>query len=178
MSRSAIGVGWLEEEFDALGQSFHDRGKRADAMIPLLRRLWSDDVIEEHNEHFDIGPVKFQPKPRRGSIPIEVGGTTAPALRRAGRLGDGWIEVGSPTLEASARSSRSCSPRCRDAGRDGEPFEVTLGGAFGGDLDGVRRSEEIGATRIIVAPVLTDRMSADVIVDFTKRFADEVITRV
>ena len=55
---------------------------------------------------------------------------------------------------------------------------MTLGGAFGDDLDGVRRSEEIGATRIIVAPVLTDRMSADVIVDFTKRFADEVITRV
>ena len=109
-----IGVGWLEEEFDALGQSFHDRGKRADAMIPLLRRLWSDDVIEEHNEHFDIGPVKFQPKPRQGSIPIEVGGTTAPALRRAGRLGDGWIEVGSPTLEVSRREARG---RARRASR-------------------------------------------------------------
>jgi probable F420-dependent oxidoreductase len=71
-----VGVGWLEEEFDAVGRGFHDRGKRTDAMIPLLRRLWSDDVIEEHSEHFEFGPVKFQPKPRHGSIPIEVGGVT------------------------------------------------------------------------------------------------------
>lgn len=172
-----IGVGWLEEEFVAVGRGFHDRGKRADVIIPLLRRLWSEDVIEEHNDHFDFGPVKFQPKPRNGDIPIEVGGTTLPALRRAGRLGDGWIEVGSPNLGVVEEKLDIVLAHRREAGREHRPFEVTLGGAFGRDLDGVRRCEEIGVTRIVVAPVLAERITPEVVADFTKRFADEVISK-
>jgi probable F420-dependent oxidoreductase len=172
-----IGVGWLQEEFEALGRGFHDRGRRADAMISLLRRLWSDDVIEAHDEHFDFGPVRFQPKPRHGSVPIEVGGVSKPALRRAGRLGDGWIETGSPNLEDARAKLDAVLGHRRAAGRDSGPFEVTLGGQFGRDVDDVRRCEDIGATRIIVRPVMAPRMTTDVIVDFVKRFADEVIAR-
>jgi probable F420-dependent oxidoreductase len=172
-----MGVGWLEDEYVALGRSFHDRGKRADAMIALLRRLWTDDVIEEHNEHFDFGPVKFQPKPRHRHIPIEVGGASPAALRRAGRLGDGWIEVGCTTLDDVRAHLEVITAARADAGRGDTPFEVTLSGSFGRDVDGVRRSEEAGATRIIASPVLAERMSAEVVVDFTKRFADEVISQ-
>jgi probable F420-dependent oxidoreductase len=172
-----IGVGWLEEEFDTVGRGFHDRGKRADAMIPLIRRLWSEDVIEEHNEFFSFGPVKFQPKPRQGSIPIEVGGVTKPALRRAGQLGDGWIEIGSPTLDDAKAKLDIVLAHRREAGRADQPFEVTLGGAFGTDLDGVRRCEEIGATRIVVGPPMTQRITPEVVADFTKRYADEVISQ-
>jgi probable F420-dependent oxidoreductase len=172
-----MGVGWLEDEYVALGRSFHDRGKRADAMIALLRRLWTDDVIEEHNEHFDFGPVKFQPKPRHRHIPIDVGGASPAALRRAGRLGDGWIEVGCTTLDDVRAHLEVITAARADAGRGDTPFEVTLSGSFGRDVDGVRRSEEAGATRIIASPVLAERMSAEVVVDFTKRFADEVISQ-
>jgi probable F420-dependent oxidoreductase len=175
-----IGVGWLEDEFDVVGRGFHDRGKRTDAMIPLMRRLWTDDVIEVHDDHFDFGPVKFQPKPRFGSIPIEVGGVSAPALRRAGRLGDGWIEIGSPTLEAAREKLDIVLAHRHDAGRDGQPFEVTLGGLFGRDVDGVRRCGDAGATRIVVAPMMSpgERITPDFVADFCKRFADEVITQV
>jgi probable F420-dependent oxidoreductase len=172
-----IGVGWLQEEFEVVGRGFHDRGRRADAMIPLLRRLWRDDVIEEHSEHFDFGPVKFEPKPRRGSVPIEVGGVSKPALRRAGRLGDGWIETGSATVEDAKAKLEQVLDHRRAAGRESEPFEVTLGGRFGRDADAVRRCEDIGATRIIVSPVVAPRMTSDVAIDFVKRFADEVIAR-
>ncbi|MFI5053414.1 MAG: LLM class F420-dependent oxidoreductase [Acidimicrobiia bacterium] len=172
-----IGVGWLEDEFVAVGRGFHDRGKRADAMIPLLRRLWSDDVIEEHNEYFDFAPVKFQPKPRKGFIPIEVGGVTMPALRRAGRLGDGWIEIGSPTLEAAKEKLDVVLGYRREAGREDLPFEVTLGGGFGLDLDSVRRCEDIGATRIVVGPSMAQKITPEVVADFTKQFADEVISK-
>ena len=79
-----IGVGWLEDEFVAVGRGFHDRGKRTDVMIPLLRRLWSDQVIEEHNEHFDFAPVKFQPKPRNGFDP-DRGGRDHEACAAPGR---------------------------------------------------------------------------------------------
>jgi probable F420-dependent oxidoreductase len=172
-----IGVGWLEDEFVAVGRGFHDRGKRTDAMIPLLRRLWSDQVIEEHNEHFDFAPVKFQPKPRNGSIPIEVGGTTKPALRRAGRLGDGWIEVGSSTLEEAKQKLDIVHGHRREAGRENQPFEVTFNGAFGRDLDGVHRCEDVGATRIIVTPMITEKITPELVADYTKRFADEVIAK-
>jgi probable F420-dependent oxidoreductase len=172
-----VGVGWLEEEFTAVGRGFHDRGKRADAMIPLLRRLWSEDVIEEHTEHFDFGPVKFQPKPRHGSIPIEVGGITKPALRRAGRLGDGWIEIGSPTLDDVKTKLDIVMGYRREAGRENQPFEVTLGGAFGRDVSGIRRCEELGATRVVVAPMTSERLTPEIVSDFTKRFADEVISK-
>jgi probable F420-dependent oxidoreductase len=172
-----IGVGWLEDEFTAVGRSFHDRGKRTDVMIPLLRRLWSDDVIEHHDEHFEIPPIKFQPKPRFGTIPIEVGGVSQPALRRAGRLGDGWIEIGSPTLESAREKLDVIDAHRREAGREDLPFEVTLGGAFGRDLDGIRRCEEVGATRIVVAPMVSERLTPEIVADFTKRFADEVIAK-
>src|SRR5437016_8907112 len=95
-----VGVGWLEAEFETVGQSFHDRGSRTDEIIPLLRRLWTEDTIEHEGDHFRFGPVRFEPKPvQKPCPPIEVGGTTPAALRRAGRLGDGWIEVGARDLD-------------------------------------------------------------------------------
>ncbi|HEY3941117.1 MAG TPA: LLM class F420-dependent oxidoreductase [Acidimicrobiales bacterium] len=172
-----VGVGWLEDEFLAVGRSFHDRGRRADVMIPLLRRLWSEDVVEHHDEHFDIPPVKFQPKPRFGSIPIEVGGASAAALRRAGRLGDGWIEIGSASLDDVGKKLEVIAGHRRDAGREDLPFEVTLGAAYGRDIDGIRRCEEAGATRVVVGPSVAGRIELDDVVSFTKRFADEVISR-
>jgi probable F420-dependent oxidoreductase len=172
-----VGVGWLEEEFVAVGQSFRRRGRRTDDMIPLLRRLWSDDVIEEHTAHFDFGPVKFQPKPRQPMIPIEVGGTTPAALRRAGRLGDGWIETGCETLEEAREKLEVVLAARVDAGRAERPFEVSFSGRLGHDVDSAHRCEEAGATRIIATPGRADGTGADTVVDWTKRFGDEVISR-
>jgi alkanesulfonate monooxygenase SsuD/methylene tetrahydromethanopterin reductase-like flavin-dependent oxidoreductase (luciferase family) len=172
-----VGVGWLEEEYVAVGRSFHDRGKRADVMILLLRRLWSEDVIEHHDEHFDIPPIKFQPKPRFGTIPIEVGGGSAPALRRVGRLGGGWIEIGSGSLEAAVEKIAVINTHRKDAGRDDLPFEVTLGGAYGSDLDSLRRCEDAGAIRVVVAPKFESRITPELVAEFTKRFADEILTK-
>ncbi len=172
-----IGVGWLEEEFTYVGLSPRTRGKRTDAMIPLLRQLWSDDEIEAHDEHFDFGPVKFQPKPRQATIPIEVGGSTKAALRRAGALGDGWIEVGAATHDEAAAMLAVVTQARADAGRSDEPFEVSFSGRLGHDLDSVRRSAEAGATRVIVTPTTSDRITPDAITDWIKRFADDVIAR-
>jgi probable F420-dependent oxidoreductase len=173
-----VGVGWLEDEFVALGQSFRDRGRRTDEMIPLLRRLWSDDVIEEHSAHFDFGPVKFQPKPRQQMIPIEVGGTTLPALRRAGRLGDGWIETGSKTLDEARDKLGIVLAARAEAGRAELPFEVSFSGTLARDIDMTRRCEDAGATRIIATPGRVGGTDADAIIDWTKRFGDDVISRV
>lgn len=173
------GVGWLEDEFDYVGMPFRTRGKRADATIDAIRRLWSEDVIEVHDEHFDFGPVKFQPKPvQRPSIPIHIGGTSASACRRAGRLGDGWIELGSKDIaDFEAKLAMVMSARA-EAGRSG-PFEVTMPTPLYDTLDGYQRLEDAGVTRVVVAPKgpKGERPTPAAWIDWSKRFADEVIAK-
>lgn len=173
-----IGVGWLEEEFDALGQSFHDRGRRTDEIVTLLRRLWTEETVEHHDEHFDFGPVRFEPKPvQKPGPPIEIGGASPAALRRAGRLGDGWIEIGARDLPHLGDMLQTVEQHRRDSGRDHLPFEVTTTNDKVPDLDAVRHARDVGVTRVIAGPDVTgERLTPETLVDWTKRYADEVIT--
>jgi len=175
-----IGVGWLEDEFDYLDLDFPSRGRRTDAAIGAIRRLWREEVIEVHDEFFDFGPVKFNPKPlQQPSIPIEVGGTSAPALRRAGRLGDGWIEFGSADLDQFKTRLATVMDARTDANRSG-PFEVTASGTLVTDLDSYHRLEDAGATRVITGPPIRDRntrLSPADVIEWAKRFGDEIISR-
>jgi probable F420-dependent oxidoreductase len=174
-----VGVGWLPDEFSYLGLKFETRGTRTDSAIETIRRLWSEDVIDVHDEHFEFGPVKFNPKPlQKPGIPIEIGGGAGPALRRAGALGDGWIEIGSRDLDDFRAKLAVVQAARGKAGRSG-PFEVTtpLRGITSDDLEGYRRAEEAGVTRIIVSPPadVTGRIDPKAASDWAKRFADEVI---
>jgi probable F420-dependent oxidoreductase len=179
------GVGWLEEEFVNAGQSFHDRGRRMDEIIPILRRLWSEDVIEHHGEFYDFGPVKFQPKPlQKPNIPIHIGCHGGPALRRAGRLGDGWIEVGSHDFDTLERRLDIVMTARKEAGLEGDPFEVSSG--LGVNYDTVRRCENLGIARVIVGPRSDPadrgkdpaRMRKEDFAEWTERFANNVITKI
>lgn len=179
-----MGVGWLAEEFDYLGVPFRSRGTRADEIIDILRQLWRDDIIEVHSENFDFGPVKFQPKPSQpGGIPIEVGGATPAALRRAGAKGDGWVEIGAASVEDFQEKLGVVLSARAAAGRTG-PFEVTASGSLatslGSGVDGYRRLEEAGATRVLVGPRPREgesRLTPADAISWAQRFADEVISR-
>ena len=83
------GMGWMPEEFRIGEQAFEQRGRRADEMIEVMRKLWSGDWVEHHGEFYDFAPVKMRPSPTQ-PIPIYVGGFSKPAMRRAAR-NDGWI---------------------------------------------------------------------------------------
>jgi probable F420-dependent oxidoreductase len=171
------GVGWLEQEFDIVGQSFADRGRRMDEIMGILRALWAGGKIEHHGEFYDFGPLSFAPRALQSpSIPIEIGGSSPAALRRAGTIGDGWIEIGSQDLDDLATKVATVTAHRDEAGRTDQPFEITVG--VGSDLDRIRRAQEIGATRILAGATPVDgRVSVDDVVDFTKRYADEVITK-
>lgn len=174
-----IGVGWLADEFDYVGLPFRTRGRRMDATIRAIRALWTQEEIEVKDEFFDFGPVAFQPKPiRPDGIPIEVGGVSPAALRRAGAMGDGWIEVGSATLE-DLRGKLAIVHQARaDAGRDGA-FEVTVCGELAFDPGLYPALAELGVTRVVVDPRrdLGARLDPQENIDWAKRFADEVIAR-
>ncbi|MFI7706345.1 TIGR03619 family F420-dependent LLM class oxidoreductase [Nonomuraea sp. NPDC049480] len=81
-----VGVGWCKEEFVATGQDFHTRGRRLDAMLPALRSLWAGETVTLDG----LPPLSISPTPSQ-RIPVYVGGDSEAALRRAARLGDGWI---------------------------------------------------------------------------------------
>jgi probable F420-dependent oxidoreductase len=90
-----VGVGWLREEFEALGMPFDRRGQRADEYLAAMRSLWCDEVSEFHGELYDLRPCRMYPKPvQRPHPPIHVGGESDAALRRVARLGQGWYSFG------------------------------------------------------------------------------------
>jgi len=118
------GAGWIQEEFAQLGVDFATRGKRFDEMIDVLRALWRGGMVEHHGSRFDFDPLQMSPAPA-AAIPIYIGGLSAPALRRAARLGDGWMGTGQDPAEVPALLRRLRALRA-EAGRASEPFETVV----------------------------------------------------
>jgi alkanesulfonate monooxygenase SsuD/methylene tetrahydromethanopterin reductase-like flavin-dependent oxidoreductase (luciferase family) len=149
-----IGVGWLEEEFDLAGQDFHNRGRRMDELIQVLKLLWTEDEPEFHGRYYDFPPVRFDPKPVQKPHPrILVGGESEAAMRRAARLGDGWSTAGIHyTIESAAEAVRKVRGYAQEYGRENEPFDVYCGSFGWADLDTIRRYQEIGVDSIRVTP--------------------------
>jgi probable F420-dependent oxidoreductase len=87
------GVGWSEREYKALGQGFHDRGRRMDEILDLLRAAWRDDPVTFAGDHYALTDIRFLPKPAH-DIPIWVGGGVEAAFRRGVEKGDGFHVVG------------------------------------------------------------------------------------
>ena len=90
------GVGWMEEEFQALGlDTYAQRGAVTDEYIQLFKELWTKDNPEFHGEHYQLSESGFKPKPvQKPHPPIWIGGHTNPAIRRAAKYGDGWMPIG------------------------------------------------------------------------------------
>ncbi len=101
--RLGVGSGWQESEYEALGMDFHTRGKALDEAIPLLRACWRERTIDFKGDYNRVDAMAMEPKPpTAGGPPIWVGGGNPAALRRAGRLGDGWLGMaGAGTGEIS-----------------------------------------------------------------------------
>lgn len=166
------GVGWMREEYDLAGRDWEHRGRVMDEYVRALRVLWRDEEPQFHGEYLDFGPVYFDPKPvHAGGPPIIIGGESAPAMRRAAALGDGWIGLGATPEQARGHVERLGLLR-REAGRGGEPFEVTVGGQVE-TLDDVAAYEAAGVDRLIVHPWGHPREAAEQI----ERFGAEVIAR-
>lgn len=162
-----IGAGWLGTEWDAVGLDFASRGRRLDEAVDVCRRLWTDEVIEQHGEFFDFDPVMFEPKPVQKPPPVIVGGESPAALRRAARLGDGWVGM-DHTVESVGNAIARLRELREEAGRADQPFEVTVGGPVESEAD-VERWEEAGVDRLIVAPWRRSPEAVDGLREFSER---------
>lgn len=139
-----IGVGWLREEFDALGIPWERRGARTDEYVAAMRTLWTGELTSFEGEFVSFDRVASNPRPANGSIPIVVGGHSRAAAERAGRLGDGFFPGKGDIAELSDIVRQSAA----DAGRDPEAVEITFGsaGLFGDDPKGAM--EELAAAGV------------------------------
>ncbi len=163
-----VGASWLEAEWDAVGLDFATRGRRVDEAISVCQRLWSDRIVEHHGEHFDFGPVMFEPKPVQSPWPpMHIGGDGPAALRRAALVGDGWIPMNHTVEQIPAAAARIAALR-EQAGRTGA-VEITMG--VEADLDALRRAAAAGVGRALVRPWSSGRQTMDGL----RRFADEVL---
>ncbi|MBV8691595.1 MAG: LLM class F420-dependent oxidoreductase [Actinobacteria bacterium] len=145
-----IGVGWLEEEFNAIGIPFSERAARTDETVAALRELWTAEEPTFNGQFTSFEKAKMYPKPPQGQIPIVVGGHTKAAARRAGRLGDGFFPA-STTPESLAELLEVMHKSAADAGRNGDAIEISAGGAM--DVDGIKKFADLGVSRIVIPPL-------------------------
>jgi probable F420-dependent oxidoreductase len=180
--RLVLGVGtspW-REDYEVLGVDWATRGRRMDESIAILRGLAAGGYFEHHGKVFDLPPVKIAPVPG-DPIPVLIGGHADAALRRAARVGDGWMHGGGDPAELPALLERLARFR-REEGTAGRPFQIHVISADAYTPDGVRRLEDQGVTDLIVGfrwPYVTtpDTEPLQAKIDSLRRYADTVITK-
>jgi probable F420-dependent oxidoreductase len=157
-----VGVGWLEEEFAALGVPFADRGRRLDDYIEAMRALWTQSKASVHNTYTNFDNCISRPYPANGTVPIVIGGHSKAAARRAARLGDGFFP-GNGSLAEVTEVFSLLRAECDAIGRDPAEVELTAG-SFGSGFDQmasrIDKLAALGVSRTILAPLPGDKLDA------------------
>jgi probable F420-dependent oxidoreductase len=149
--RLGVGVGWLKEEFDALGVPWAERGRRTDEYIQIMRHLWSGTDVTFSGKFVQLQRVRCLPTPMRADgIPIVIGGHSEAAAARAGSSGDGFFPAAPPDRVADLLQILRRS--AENAGREASAIEIMVDGGPTCDLDTIRRYEDLGVTRVMIAP--------------------------
>lgn len=160
--RLGVGLGWSKMEFEALGQNFHDRGRRVEEQIALMRTLWSNESSSFNGEWHQTENSGINPLPVQRPIPVWIGATDDKPIERAGRLADGWIA--NPRVKPDDDGNRNLGTfrtAARDAGRDPDALGVE-GTVFTGGLGSqawaadTKAWGDFGATNVTVRSTLRE----------------------
>lgn len=180
--RLGIGLGWMADEFELLGQSFAERGARTDEMIAVLRKLWSGEIVEHHGRFYDFGPLTMVPGVER-PIPIIVGGNSKAAQRRVAAHGDGWAPAGL-TIDQVDSALLEIRAMMKAQGREDRPLEIFAACPDATDVAAYQRMEAAGISHLVLKPWAryfevdrTGSAAPQEMEDGIKRFGDEVIAR-
>lgn len=176
-----VGIGWLGEEFAAVGMPFRDRAARTREWIAMMKALWTEETPQFSGRFHSFPPVGFSPKPvQKPHPPIIFGGESRPALKRAVELGDGWF--GARYTPDSVRPKLALLKELTEkAGRDFSRLEITVGlePGFPLTLDTAKRFAEAGVHRLVVfSPGFIPRSRFDTeLYPQMERFAEEVMAK-
>ncbi len=160
-----VGIGWLKEEFVALGVPWARRAARTEEYIEVMQKVWAEDDVTFDGEFVSFSRASSNPKPVARSVPIHIGGHSEAAARRAGRLADGMFLAGGDIghLINVARNTAA------DSGRDPEALEMSVVhmGMFGADVRAaVEETESWGAQRLMIPSLLFMRKTANALAEF------------
>jgi probable F420-dependent oxidoreductase len=185
-----VGVGWMEEEFQALGATFHRRGRLTDEYLLAMRELWTSDQPRFEGETVQFAGLNAWPKPAQQPLPVLVGGYGSPAIRRAVALGDGWHPSNMALADLEPRIGEFRAA-CQQAGRPPTLPIVYRSDLSLGDSAGTSRKAFTGSSAQILedlqafAAVGVDEMvfdfavapveTADDWLGALQRFTDEVL---
>jgi probable F420-dependent oxidoreductase len=172
--RLGVGLGWNQIEYEGLGQDFHTRGRRMEAQIGLLRRLWSEPVLEVHDKWHSIDKAGISPRPNR-QVPIWMGGMNERVLDRTARLADGWLPQGTPDDKMKAAIERLRENLSRE-GRDPAafPFEGRVDMRVGDADEQVKQAkawQDLGASFVSISTMRAGLKPADHI-EVVRRFKE------
>lgn len=160
-----IGIGWCREEYRALNVPFERRGARTEEYIEAMTILWQEDLASYHGDFVSFRDVVALPKPvQRPRPPIIIGGQSPTALRRAARLGDGWISWELP-VKALPGTLQRLETECETIGREPTALRRVIASVYTSpdDLDRYARTAlDHGATELVVAPLVRGRDQRDV----------------
>lgn len=124
-----LGMGWLPQEYAAAGVPFARRGARMEEYLRCLKQLWTQDPVEFTGEFYTVPRSHVGPPPvQQPHPPVLLGGAAAPALRRAGRLADGWICSSRQDLTRIGERVETVRVGAREAGRDPEALRIVVRG--------------------------------------------------
>lgn len=119
--RLGIGVGWNHVEYASLDSEWKTRGVRQGEQVEVLRKLWTEDLVTYSGRFHDLVEVNIVPPPVQRPIPIWFGGSSDAVVKRAARIGDGWMPIIPPGEEAEAKLA-DLRGHLKDFGRDPETF--------------------------------------------------------
>lgn len=181
----AFAVGWNALEYEALNENFHNRGRRMDEQIDVLRALWTQETVEFRGHWHTIDRVGVNPLPIQQPIPIWMAGYAETALRRVARLADGWLPQSPPEVapgggpEVAGETLARVRSYVAEAGRDPSRFEVngTLPMIGRGPDEWQKRLEgwrDLGATHVTVNTATDTQPSLKKHLQAMERFKEEV----
>ena len=142
-----VGIGWLQEEFVAMGVPFERRGARFDDYVEGMRKVWSGDVVEHDSDFLNWHGFKSYPLPVQSPMPVIIGGAKGKIFERIAKHGDGWF---APITDPAELGTALAELRavCKRVGRNYADIEITTMWAPEMGLDTIKRLEELGVARV------------------------------
>lgn len=167
------GIGWLQEEFNAMNVPFERRGARFDDYMVALRKVWAGDVVEHQSDFINWSGFQSYPVPiQKPGVPVIIGGAKGKIFERIARHGDGWF---APTTDAAtlAPMLEKLKASCDELGRDYSSIEITSMWNNAGGMEAIEAFADIGVSRLLV-PLFAMREGP---VEGMSKLAEEVITK-
>ena len=144
-----IGIGWLKEEFDALGVPFARRGARFDDYVEAMRKVWSGEVVEHESDFISWHGFKSYPLPVQNPLPLVMGGDKGKIFERIAKYGNGWYAPAGDPAEIKGHLE-NLRKACDAIGRDMSEIEITCMWPGTGGKEFLDQLEEVGVHRAVV----------------------------